>query len=407
MNGNWQIEQSCPQCGAPVILEETDRILTCPFCRTRLYLANTGHFSCHIPADPTRDGEVIYIPYWRLKGAVFSASLSGLSHRFVDANAVAVSLAGLQHSIGLRPQTLKLHFTTGDTPGKFIAADRPLEEALPGTAEKAAAVFSRNFIGETVSRIYSPLILRKGRLYDGVLNRPHPPVKFDFVDALLSLAAPPEGGITFIPTLCPHCGWDMDGEKESAVMTCKNCHLAWAIRGQMFEQVPAVVVSPDQNEKTVYLPFWRMKALIDKIKLSSRADLIRTANLPRAITDELENAPLHFWSPAFKINPNLYLRLCRQMTVFAPAGEESGKLPVKNGCGVSLSLDEAREGIAVNLAGMIADRRKFYPLLSDLVVSLEEYRLEYHPFSSNGRELIHRTMGMAIDRTALSFGIGL
>lgn len=407
MNSNWQIEQNCPQCGAPVVLEETDRILTCPFCRTRLYLANTDHFSCHIPADPAYDGELIYIPYWRFKGAVFSASLSGLTHRFIDANAVAVRLAGLQHSIGLRPQTLKLHFTARDIPGKFIAADRPLEEALPGTTEKTADVFRRSFIGETVTRIYSPLILRKGQLYDGVLNRPHPPVKTDFVETLLRRAAPPEGQITFIPTLCPHCGWDMDGDKESAVMTCKNCHSAWAIHGQTFQQVPAVVVFPDQNEKTVYLPFWKMKALIDKIKLSSRADLIRTANLPRTITPDMENAPLYFWSPAFKINPNLYVRLCRQMTIFAPAGEESEALPVKNGYSATLPIEEAQEGILVNLAGMIADRRKFYPILSDLRVSLQAYRLEYHPFSSNGRELIHSKMGIAIDRTALSFGVRL
>ena len=28
-----QIEQSCPQCGAPANLEETDRLFACPFCR--------------------------------------------------------------------------------------------------------------------------------------------------------------------------------------------------------------------------------------------------------------------------------------------------------------------------------------------------------------------------------------
>jgi len=407
MNSSWHIEQNCPQCGAPVVLEESDRILTCPFCRTRLYLANTGHFSYHIPVVSKQDGEVIYIPYWRLKGAAFSASLSGLAHRFVDTNAVAVKLDGLQPSIGLRPQTLKLHFTTGDTPGRFIAADRPLEEALPPTARKAAGAFSHNFIGETVNRIYSPLILRNGRLYDGVLDKPYPPAKPDFMGNLLSRTAPPEGGIKFIPTLCPHCGWDMEGEKEAAVMTCGNCHSAWALHGQIFEKVPAAVVSADQNEKTVYLPFWRMKTRIVRIGLSTRADLIRIANLPRAITPELEKTPLYFWSPAFKINPNLYVRLCRQMTVLAPCGKEREELPARNIFTASLAVDEAREGITVNLAGLIVDRKRFYPLLADLVASLDEYRLEYHPFSSNGRELVHTEKGISVDLTALSFGMKL
>ena len=50
MNGTkWQIEQGCPQCGAPVTLDETDRLLACPFCRTRLYLVPEGHFRYHIP----------------------------------------------------------------------------------------------------------------------------------------------------------------------------------------------------------------------------------------------------------------------------------------------------------------------------------------------------------------------
>ena len=47
---NWQIEHNCPQCGAPVILDETDRLLTCPYCRTRLYLATTGYFQYHLPS---------------------------------------------------------------------------------------------------------------------------------------------------------------------------------------------------------------------------------------------------------------------------------------------------------------------------------------------------------------------
>ncbi len=406
MNSNWQIEQSCPQCGAPVVLEEADRILTCPFCRTRLYLAHTGYFSYHIPVVSKQGGEVIYIPYWRLKGAAFSASLSGLAHRFVDANAVAVKLDGLQPSLGLRPQTLKLHFTTGETPGRFIAADRTLEEALPQTAQKAAETFSHNFIGETVNRIYSPLILRNKEFYDGVLGKPYPPVKPDFIENLLTRTAPPEGEIKFIPTLCPHCGWDMEGKKEAAVMTCGNCQSAWALQEQTFEKIPAVVVLADQNEKTVYLPFWRMKTHIDKIGISSRADLIRIANLPRAITPELEKTPLYFWSPAFKINPNLYARLCRQMTVLAPCGKESQELPAANAYTASLPVDEAREGITANLAGLVVDRKRLYPLLADLVAPLDEYRLEYHPFLSNGRELVHRG-GIAVDLTALSFGMKL
>ncbi|HAR49918.1 MAG TPA: hypothetical protein DCR81_07460, partial [Smithella sp.] len=50
VNGsNFQIEQQCPQCGAPIILDEADRILSCKFCRTRVYLAAEDIFRFYIP----------------------------------------------------------------------------------------------------------------------------------------------------------------------------------------------------------------------------------------------------------------------------------------------------------------------------------------------------------------------
>jgi hypothetical protein len=94
------------------------------------------------------------------------------------------------------------------------------------------------------------------------------------------------------------------------------------------------------------------------------------------------------------------------MTVLAPCGKESQELPAANAYTASLPLDEAREGITVNLAGLAFDRKRLYPLLADLVAPLDEYRLEYHPFLSNGRELVHRG-GIAVDLTALSFGMKL
>jgi DNA-directed RNA polymerase subunit RPC12/RpoP len=406
-NKNWQIEENCPQCGGPVTLTETDRILVCPFCRTRLYLSPEGIFSYHIPPVCPADGELLYIPYWRLRGAAFSTTISGVTHRFVDTNAVAVKLPGLPLSIGLRAQTLKLHFVSADTAGKFTAQDRSLAEALPQSVHESPKSFSHAFIGETTSRIYSPLLLRGGRLYDGILDVPLPTGNSDFIENLISKSAPSAGGMRFVPTLCPRCGWDMEGEKEAAVMLCRNCNSAWTLNGHGFEAVPAVAVAPRPETETVYLPFWRLKADFDKLTLASRADLVRIANLPRAVTPELEKTPLHFWSPAFKINPGMYLRLCRQMTVFCPRGNEKEELPPKNLHPASLPLAEAREGIAVNLAGMIMDKRRFYPLLAGLSVSLLEYRLEYHPFINNGRELIHPEMNIAIDRTALSFGARL
>lgn len=73
-SANWKIDHQCPQCGAPVLLDEADRLLACPFCRTSLYLVTPDHFRYHIPALERRDKDMFYLPYWRLRGSTFSVN---------------------------------------------------------------------------------------------------------------------------------------------------------------------------------------------------------------------------------------------------------------------------------------------------------------------------------------------
>ncbi len=70
-----------------------------------------------------------------------------------------------------------------------------------------------------------------------------------------------------------------------------------------------------------------MKPRVEGMEVATYADLIRIANLPKAITPAFTAAPLRFWSPAFKVNPALYFRWTRQMTIFQPAGDEGDRLP--------------------------------------------------------------------------------
>jgi uncharacterized CHY-type Zn-finger protein len=404
---NWQIEQSCPQCGAPITLAETDHILDCPFCRTRLYLLPDGHFRYYLPPSPKIEsqGELLYIPYRRLRGASFTTTLSGVSHRFLDKNIIALKTPGLRSSLGLRPQTLKLHFVAADTKGRFIKPELSPEQTFPGLSDNKEESFHHGFIGKAVSLIYAPFVLHGKSLYDGILGRPLLTAKAESIEKLVSQADAPKTGIKFIPTLCPYCGWQMEGEKESLVMVCKNCRSTWTLQGQSFKKINAVIIrSPKIDENAVYLPFWRMKPKFVGINLSFYADLIRIANLPKAVTADSEKAPLHFWSPAFKVNPALYLRLCRQMTVFRPYGDEADAPPKNSFYQATLPFEEAKEDLFVNLAQMITDKKRFYPRLKELSVSVEDYRLEYHPFFSNGRELINPGMGVAVNRAALALG---
>ena len=139
-DSHWRIEQGCPQCGAPVTLDETDRLLACPFCRTRLYLVTEDHFHYYIPPAAKADGELFYIPYWRLRGSLFSVNASEVTHRFIDTNTLAVNFPGLPYSLGLRPQALKLRFVAPATQGRFIAPDLPADAGHSRSGKSPAGV---------------------------------------------------------------------------------------------------------------------------------------------------------------------------------------------------------------------------------------------------------------------------
>lgn len=405
----WRIEQGCPQCGAPTTLEETDRLFACPFCRVKLHLVPERTFRYLIPPAATGEGELFYVPYWRLRGSSFNVTASGVTIRFIDTTALAADIPALPFTLGFRPQVLKLRFVLPATEGNFIAANRPAKLTIPELRETPQGVFYRGFIGETVSLIHAPFFLRGERLYDAVLGRIAASGKIPNRDVLLALSSRPPGRVRFIPTLCPHCGWDMEAEKDSLVLFCRNCNSAWSCPDGNFQKVPFARMAPPpgSEETALHLPFWRMKPRFEGIGLRSWADLIRIANLPKAVTPNLASAPLYFWSPAFKINPALYARWSRQMTVFRPLGEESEDLPAGDLHPVSLSLGEAVEGILLNLSQMIADKRRFYPEIDGIKVTPEEARLEFHPFVSHHNELLHASLRVAIDRTALAYGSGL
>jgi uncharacterized protein YbaR (Trm112 family) len=409
-SSTWQIEHACTQCGAPLVLEETERLLTCPFCRTRLYLVAENHFHYYIRPTAATDKTLFYLPYWRLRGSSYSIRSSEVSQRFVDTNTLGVNCAGLPRSLGLRPQVMRLRFVSPSMEGRLISPDLTLAEAISDLGGPTQDLFYHNFIGETASLLYAPFYIERSTLYDAILDRPVDACETKEIDLLVDSSLPPQGQVRFIPTLCPGCGWDMEGEKDSLVLICRNCNSAWACTGNTFQQVEFTVIPPPAGvkESTIYLPFWRMKPRIAGMDLSSYADLIRMANLPKAITPAFEEMPLFFWSPSFKVNPSLYSRWARQMTIFRPSSDcEENTFPKADFYPVTLSLTEAAEAIIITIAHMIIDKRRLYPKLADIDVRLQESRLEYHPFILNHGELFHALLNIALDRTALEYGVGM
>src|SRR5262245_13627888 len=58
-----RVEHRCSQCGAPALLEDTDRLFQCGFCRVKLCLLPGDGFRYLLPPNIT-GADILYFPYW-------------------------------------------------------------------------------------------------------------------------------------------------------------------------------------------------------------------------------------------------------------------------------------------------------------------------------------------------------
>lgn len=399
------IEHQCPQCGAPATLEETDRLFTCSFCRVKSFLTHNGFFRYLIPHKKRGKEKVVYVPYWRLKGIFFWSVEDEIRHRIVDVSWQGVSSPHFPVSLGLRSQTMKLRFVPPGAEGQFLKST--LSAAQMKTTVKMSFIgpgddsFEEALIGETPSVIYSPFYIRS-QVYDAVLDRPvSDPLPDDFkIDSLADTH--PEREIRFLPALCPKCGWDLDGERDSLVLHCRNCRTLFQAGKGQFSAI-RVVHLPASGEGHIFLPFYRIEAATSGILLNSFADLARHANLPKVIQKEWETLPFHFWSPAFKIRPEDFLRFARTLTLSQPRADLQPGLPDGSLFPVTLSVSEASGGLKINLASFIKPVEEMLPRLKGITITPRKALLIYLPFQRNGYDISSPDFQLRINKNLLRY----
>jgi hypothetical protein len=375
------------------------------------YLTATGYFRYLLPHAAPADKDLFYFPYGRFKGMLFWCLSGGIQNRFVDLSHQAVASAAFPVSLGLRSQALKLKFVTPDTPGRFIAPKLPFQSAIEiFNARFNAAVVKKAVhearIGDSVSLIYAPFYFKK-QLYDAVLNQPVANGIPDLdVEALLGKH--PGATLRFIPALCPKCGWDLDGQRDSLALTCRNCRTLWQADNKGLLQPLTVSYLPEEGEATVYLPFWRIKASVSGVTLDTYADLARLANLPVAVRPEWETRPFFFWGPAFKVRPESYLRLFNHITAAQPLEKLTSGLP-DTPCypAVSMPLKESVESLMVALASLIKPRQAFMDNIDRIKIVPQSFRLAYLPFQESHHEYIQPRMCLAVNKNQLTLSKNL
>jgi len=401
----YAVEQECPQCGAPIGLEETDHLLQCPYCNVKSFLFAHDYYRLVLPHNAP-DKEIIYAPYLRFKGNVYSCQGQTIGHRIVDITHLGTSVKGLPISLGLRPQAMKMKFVSKDTAGSFLRSSLGVADVLARVGKQVSGsghLFHRAYIGDTVSLIYLPLYVEKETLFDAILNRPI--VKLSQSEEGLGLAAMShtKWRLIFMSTLCPQCGWNLEGERDSVVLTCSNCNTAWEAVEGSFSRVGLAAV-PEEGKNIVYLPFWRITASAKGIEINSFADFIRVTNQPKVVQKEWENQDMSYWCPAFKIRPTIFVRLISQLTITPKDFKTKETVPRQGLHPVTMPQSEAVQSMKLTLAGSALTKKKTFPLLPEIDFAVKDSTLVYLPFEDKGHDFVQQQMRLSINKKALEYG---
>ncbi|MBW1984647.1 MAG: hypothetical protein JRI53_08000 [Deltaproteobacteria bacterium] len=397
------IEYECSQCGAPAVLEETDRLFACEYCRVKSYLFNKDFFQYVLPSEASDSKDLFLMPYWRFKGMLFSCVDKSIEHKFIDVSYQAVESNAFPVSVGLRSQALKLKFITPDLKGYFVKPQLSFQSVMNIFMKRFSdpandVIQYQAHVGETISIIYSPFYIDK-KLYDAVLNEPIGPKLPDEFDILKMPGGKPEWSLKFIPTLCPHCGWDLNGERDALVLICTNCISAWIPSAKGLKQINFACMKRELNN-TVYFPFWRIKADISGIQLASYADLVRVANLPKAIQKGWDKIDFYFWVPGFKVRPKTFLRLLSQTTTAQPMDELKTQLPDEKIFPVTLPAEEAVETLKINLASFIKNDT-LLDNLPQIKIKPKNLFLAFIPFQESHHDYVQPEYQISINKNQI------
>ncbi|KPJ97794.1 MAG: hypothetical protein AMJ60_10295 [Desulfobacterales bacterium SG8_35] len=405
-----RVEQDCPQCGGPLEMAETDRLLRCNFCNVQSFLANKGPLHFVLPRRQP-DPYTIYAPYLRFRGTIYSCLSNRIEQRLADISTRGVKLSFLPTSLGLRPQAMKMRFATPQLPGSYLKRSIPEAEILKRAAKnlhiRDEEILHQTFIGDGLNLIYLPLSIRDEEILDGVVEQtlariPENSTPFGAAE-IDSHAWKP----IFLPALCPQCGWNLEGEPDSVVLLCSNCNSAWQAGGKNFSAV-RIKFTPAKNPNAIFIPFWNFKVSAAGINLNSFADFIRITNQALLIKPEWEDMELYIVNPAFKVRPKDFLRLSTQMTISRRYTVQTNEsVPKKSLHPVTLTHGDAGRSLKVILANSAVSRSNVFPHLPEIQFEIKEYFLHYLPFEKTSHELNQAQLGVTINQRVLNYGRSL
>ena len=435
-NQNFRIEIPCPQCGAPIEVEETDHVLFCNYCRTKVILLASDYFRYYIPPVDSHQ-DFFYVPYWRLNGLYYSIDSTGFNDKIIDITILAHQIQHLPYSLGVRPQAIKLKPIFPGMSGKFLKPEIPFNKVIEkiGTMMNTThilkeklfdsqvgesrenwdeesilmdylknfgnSVFLTQFIGETISMIYFPVFVKNKMLYDGILNSPLSPPLYTYSDFDNLLQTVPHWELGTLPLMCPNCGWDITGTNDSIVFFCKNCSNSWLFFKNKLRKC-SVDIAVSQNSEAIYLPFWKIKIAAKGLIEQKFEHQIKRTFLIKSNLSEEETLETVFWTPAFKLLPSVYLQTAQNVTNYNPElklskdyFENDRLFPI------TLPFNEAFQSIRLIIAKMAESKINVFPHVAKLKIEAKQAVIVYLPFIQEGIDLLQPDMKFSIIYSAI------
>ena len=136
-------------------------------------------------------------------------------------------------------------------------------------------------------------------------------------------------------------------------------------------------------------------------------DFLRLTNQPLVVRPEHDRMALCFWVPAFKVRPQIFLNLAKNLTLTQkrlPTGEASMAI---NMYPVTLPRTEEVQALKTVLAEGALNKRDVLPLLPGLSFHPQATELVYLPFLENGHDLVQEQTMLSVAVSVLRFGRSL
>lgn len=408
--GHWKVEHNCPQCGGPIALTEDERILTCDYCKVRLFVANDGGpLRYALPPRHADVGSIVMVPYWRMRGQMYRGEGVRLATRLLDGTRLGCAAPGLPPTLGVRPQAMSLRFASAELADRFVSPTGTPQFSAVRTTRKPGA----RIIGDpsfeipllpVTSIVYLPVRLAGG-VFDAVGSRRIG--RYDADDWLRQAGAidPTSPHVRFLPTLCPWCSWQLDCHPESLVLNCGLCRSAYVAGDKQLRELSYSRLPCNGWEIACHAPFWRVRAAVTGLALDSLADLVRFANLPMVTRAGWEHEPIDYWFPAFAITPDQFLRFSRTMTIArlepAPAGRAHEEKAMGQPGPVTLAPAHLTNAVRILLADLGHPKTTVFPQMADLSPRVTRVELVYVPLADGGAEFVHPESELVVQRNVL------